>query len=65
MTGIAYNISEAGRELTSMADLFDPEFKGRVGMLTEMRDTIGLTMLLTGEDPASAHDGQRQRGVRR
>ena len=41
MTGIAYNIAETGRELTSMADLFDPEFKGRVGMLTEMRDTVG------------------------
>ena len=53
MTGIAYNIAETGRELKSMADLFDPEFKGRVGMLTEMRDTVGLTMLLTGEDPSS------------
>jgi spermidine/putrescine transport system substrate-binding protein len=54
MTGLAYNVAETGRELTSMADLFDPEFKGRVGMLTEMRDTVGLTMLLTGEDPATA-----------
>jgi spermidine/putrescine transport system substrate-binding protein len=52
MTGIAFNIAETGRELTSMADLFDPEFKGRVGMLTEMRDTLGLTMLLTGKDPS-------------
>ena len=54
MTGIAYNISATGRELKSMADLFDPEFKGKVGMLTEMRDSVGLTMLLTGEDPAEA-----------
>jgi spermidine/putrescine transport system substrate-binding protein len=54
MTGIAYNIAQTGRELTSMADLFDPEFKGRVGMLTEMRDTVGLTMLLTGNDPSKA-----------
>ena len=53
MTGIAYNISATGRELKSMADLFDPEFKGRIGMLTEMRDTVGLTMLLTGKDPAT------------
>jgi spermidine/putrescine transport system substrate-binding protein len=54
MTGIAYNISETGRELTSMSDLFDPAFKGKVGMLSEMRDTVGLTMLLTGKDPAEA-----------
>lgn len=54
MTGLAYNISATGRELTSMNDLFDPAFKGKVGMLTEMRDTLGLVMLLTGEDPGSA-----------
>ena len=52
MTGIAYNVAQTGRELRSMADLFDPAFKGRVGMLTEMRDTVGLTMLLTGNDPS-------------
>ncbi len=54
MTGIAYNIGATGRELTSTADLFDPKLKGKVGMLLEMRDTVGLTMLLTGQDPATA-----------
>jgi len=54
MTGIAYNISVTGRELTSVADLYDPEFNGKIGMLSEMRDTLGLTMLLLGEDPAEA-----------
>lgn len=54
MTGLAYNISATGRELTSMNDLFDPAFKGKVGMLTEMRDSLGLVMLLTGEDPGTA-----------
>jgi spermidine/putrescine transport system substrate-binding protein len=50
MTGIAYNIAETGRELTSMADLFDPEFNGKIGMLTEMRDTVGLILLGEGID---------------
>ncbi|MFZ6004655.1 MAG: ABC transporter substrate-binding protein [Actinomycetota bacterium] len=54
MTGLAYNIKTTGRELKSMADIFDPAFKGKVGMLTEMRDTLGLVMLLTGEDPSAA-----------
>ena len=40
--GIAYNIDVTGRDLTSVDDLFDPEFAGKVGALTEMRDTIGL-----------------------
>ncbi|MEP1123228.1 MAG: spermidine/putrescine ABC transporter substrate-binding protein [Ilumatobacter sp.] len=48
--GIAYNIDATGRELTSTADLFDPEFNGKIGMLTEMRDTMGLLMLAEGVD---------------
>jgi spermidine/putrescine transport system substrate-binding protein len=54
ITGIAYNIKAAGRELKTMDDLLDPAFKGKIGMLTEMRDTIGLLMLSTGKDPAKA-----------
>jgi spermidine/putrescine transport system substrate-binding protein len=50
--GIAYNISATGREVKSVADLFAPEFKGRVGMLTEMRDTIGLILMGEGIDPS-------------
>ncbi len=51
ITGIAYNIAVTGREINSVEDLFDPAFRGRVGMLAEMRDTLGLTMLLEGLDP--------------
>jgi spermidine/putrescine transport system substrate-binding protein len=53
MTGIAYNLGATGRELKSVNDLFDPAFKGRIGMLTEMRDTIGLILLAEGKDPAT------------
>ncbi len=54
ITGIAYNIDAAGRELGSVEDLFDPAFKGKIGMLSEMRDTIGLIMLSTGKKPEEA-----------
>ncbi len=53
MTGIAYNASVTGRDLNSVADLFDPAFKGKIGMLSEMRDTLALVMLLEGEDPGN------------
>ncbi|HEU4841235.1 MAG TPA: spermidine/putrescine ABC transporter substrate-binding protein, partial [Ilumatobacteraceae bacterium] len=53
-TGFAYNISVTGRELTSINDLFLPEFKGQIGLFTEMRDTLGLVMLGQGNDPAAA-----------
>jgi spermidine/putrescine transport system substrate-binding protein len=46
--GIAYNIDATGREITSVDDLFDPEFAGRVGALTEMRDTIGIIAMSLG-----------------
>jgi spermidine/putrescine transport system substrate-binding protein len=50
ITGIAYNLEATGRELGSVDDLFDPEFNGKIGMLTEMRDTIGLVLLSLGVD---------------
>lgn len=48
--GIAYNVSITGRELTSMDDLWDPAFKGKIGVLTEMRDTLGLIAMSLGID---------------
>ncbi len=53
VTGFAYNISETGRELRSINELFDPEFEGKVGFFTEMRDSLGLVMLGQGNDPAN------------
>jgi spermidine/putrescine transport system substrate-binding protein len=54
MVGIGYNPGKTGRHLTSVSDLFDPALAGRVTMLTEMRDTLGLLMLGDGRDPARA-----------
>jgi spermidine/putrescine transport system substrate-binding protein len=48
--GIAYNLDVTGRELTSVDDLFDPAFAGKIGALTEMRDTIGVILLSMGVD---------------
>lgn len=48
---IAYNKkATGGRKVDSISQLLeDPELKGRVGMLTEMRDTVGLTLLDMGK----------------
>ena len=54
ITGIAYNESLTGREITSMDDLFDPEFAGKVGMFLEMRDTFSLMLLAEGIEPQDA-----------
>lgn len=54
ITGIAYNPEITGREITSVEDLFDPAFEGKVGMMTEMRDTMNLVILGAGVDPQDA-----------
>ncbi len=57
-TGIAYNPkATGGTKVTSIDQLLtDPALKGKVTLLTEMRDTVGLTMLAMGKDPASFTD---------
>jgi len=50
-------------QLTSVNDIFDPGLKGRVTMLTEMRDTLGLTMLALGLDPQNATLADAQAAV--
>ena len=50
IAGIAYNAKVTGRELKSVEDLFDPAFKGKIGMLTEMRDTLGLVLMGLGKN---------------
>ncbi|MFI2508448.1 spermidine/putrescine ABC transporter substrate-binding protein [Streptomyces sp. NPDC018972] len=53
-TVIAYNKKALdGVEVRTLSDLLDdPKLKGRVGLLTEMRDTVGMTLLDMGKDPA-------------
>lgn len=52
ITGIAYDPALTQRPLTSIADLFDPAFAGRIGIIGEMRETVPFGMLLNGDDPS-------------
>jgi spermidine/putrescine transport system substrate-binding protein len=47
---IAWNKEKVPGGLKSVSDLWKPELKGRVEVLSEMRDTIGLIMLEQGVD---------------
>jgi spermidine/putrescine transport system substrate-binding protein len=55
-TGIAYNKSLVGEVRTIDELLTREDLKGRVTMLTEMRDTMGLLMLSDGADPSNFTD---------
>ena len=60
--GIAANKTTAGF-VKGFKDLFDPRLKGKVSLLTEMRDTIGLAMLANGDDPAKADRDSFDRAI--
>ncbi|WP_406455381.1 spermidine/putrescine ABC transporter substrate-binding protein [Streptomyces sp. NBC_00876] len=73
-TVIAYNSkATGGRRIDSVSQLLDdPELKGRVSFLSEMRDSIGMTLLDMGKDPGTFTDadydaaiGRLQKGVDR
>jgi len=49
--GIGYNIEAVGREISGLADFFDPAFAGRVVMLDDYRTSLGLALLYLGYSP--------------
>ncbi len=57
-TGIAWNPKSTGGKKIETVDqlLTDPKLKGKVTLLTEMHDTIGLVLIALGKDPANFTD---------
>ncbi|MGW6242166.1 ABC transporter substrate-binding protein [Streptomyces sp. NPDC055094] len=66
-TVIAYNAkATGGRTVDSVSQLLDdPRLKGRVAFLSEMRDSIGMTLLDLGKDPGSFTDDDFDAAVAR
>jgi spermidine/putrescine transport system substrate-binding protein len=65
LTGVAYNVKKTGRELTSINDIYDPAFKGHVGMLSQVRDTLALVFLGMGINPATATYADAEAAVKK
>ena len=53
MTGLIVR-TDLAPDITSINDIFDPKYKGKVEILTELRDTVPLVMKGEGIDPADA-----------
>lgn len=63
LTGIAYNADEVG-EVRSFEELLTrSDLTGRISLLTEMRDTMGFLIKLTGGDPADFDDEAWTKGI--
>jgi spermidine/putrescine transport system substrate-binding protein len=54
MSAIAYNPDKTGRKITSIGDLFDPKFKGKVSLFSDPHDSAGLMVLLAGKKTEDA-----------
>ena len=53
LTGMAYN-GKVAKEIRTIDELLTrPDLKGKVAVLSEMRDTMGLLLLSNGKDPAN------------
>ena len=61
--GIIYRKDKVKREPKSIDDLFDPDYKGKVTMLTEMRDTVGLVAASMGFDPETASKDEFMKAI--
>ena len=63
MTGIAWNPDLTGPVTSVQQLLEDPKLKGKVTMLQELADSVGLVMLQNGDDPLSVTDESFNRAI--
>lgn len=65
MDGIGWNekVTEPVTTITQLLE--DPDLKGRVGVWSQMGDTLGLVMLDNGDDPAKVTDESFDRAISR
>ena len=57
MTGLIVR-KDLAPGVDSICDLFDPQYAGKVSMLTELRDTVPMTLKCMGIDPDTATTDQ-------
>ena len=55
MTGLIVNKALAP-DISSVNDIFDPQYKGKVEMVTELREVVPLVMKADGIDPVTASE---------
>jgi spermidine/putrescine transport system substrate-binding protein len=62
MTGIIVN-KELAPDVHSICDLFDPQYKGKIEMLNELRDTVPLVMKCEGVDVEKATEADWMKAI--
>ena len=62
-TAIAYYPDKVGGDIDDVNAFFDPQFAGKVTILDEMRDSVGLTMLGMGFNPQTGTIDQANQAI--
>ncbi|RAK25881.1 spermidine/putrescine transport system substrate-binding protein [Actinoplanes lutulentus] len=63
ITGIAYDPAKVDRPITKLADLWDPAFKGKVGMMSDLTELANFGMLAAGVDPGTSDEAGWKKGA--
>lgn len=63
VTGIAYNTKYVKDEIDSWEDLWNPEYKGKVILLDDNREVIGMALKKNGQSNSSTDEGQINQAV--
>jgi spermidine/putrescine transport system substrate-binding protein len=63
MVGLAYNRAATGRDITTVDDLWDPAFKGKVSLFSDTQDGLGMIMLAQGNSPENPSTQTVQQAV--
>ncbi len=56
ITGIAYDRAKTGRDITSLEDLWDDKFRGKIGMFSDPQELGNFGMLKNGVNPETSKE---------
>jgi spermidine/putrescine transport system substrate-binding protein len=66
LTGLGYNPDKVGDDFNDFERLLeDKKLKGKVSLLSEMADAVGMTMQANGDDPLKVTDATFDKAVKR
>ncbi|CAB5239238.1 unannotated protein [freshwater metagenome] len=63
MAGLGWNTAKVPKGLHTLDDLFAPANKGKITVLSELRDTMGIIMLYQGVDITNFNEAQYMNAV--
>jgi spermidine/putrescine transport system substrate-binding protein len=63
LVGIAYNRAATGRDIKTIDEMWDPAFKGRVSLLSDSQDGLGMIMLSQGSSVSEPSTESVQKAV--